>query len=141
MRVILRALNESCSLAEAYPSPKAPTSTRGAALSHKGRGHNDEQHAPWLVIDAALPRDHLDLAIDAVDDVEGALIDLALVLGDRAVFAFGEHHLREGANRFLDDVAARRDHRPGGVGKRLAALVGNELQRDDGGAVGDSDVG
>ncbi len=48
-------------------------------------------------------------------------IDLALVAGDGAVFALGQNHAREGADRFLDDVAAGREHRPGGVGERLAA--------------------
>src|SRR4029077_14131542 len=63
-----------------------------------------------------LMRHHLDLAVDAVDDVEGTLVDLAFVLGDGAVFAFRQHDLGEGADRFLDDVAAGRQHRPRGVG-------------------------
>src|ERR1700683_2241286 len=88
-----------------------------------------------------LMRDHLDLPVDAVDDVERALVHLALVLGDGAVFAFGQDHAWEGADRFLDDVAARRNHRPGGIGQRLAALVADELQRNDRRAVGDDDVG
>src|SRR5471030_2036035 len=50
-------------------------------------------------------RDDLDLAIDAVDDVEGSLEHLALVLGDGAVFAFRQHDAGECADRFLDDVA------------------------------------
>ena len=77
-------------------------------------------------------RHDLDLAIDAVDDVEGTLEHLAFVLGDRAILAFGEHDAREGADRFLDDVAAGGQHRPGGVGERLAAPVADELERDDG---------
>ena len=39
-----------------------------------------------------LTRDDLDFAVDAVDDVEGSLEHLALVLGDGAVFAFGQDH-------------------------------------------------
>ena len=66
-------------------------------------------------------RHDLDFAVDAVDDVERALEHLALVLGDRTILAFGEHDARERADRFLDHVAARRDHRPRGVGERLAA--------------------
>src|SRR3979411_1678209 len=89
----------------------------------------------------ALPRDDLDLAIDAVDDVEGTLEYLALVLGDGAIFAFGKHDAGEGADRFLDDVAARRNHRPGGVRQGLAALVADQLQGDAPRAMGDDHVG
>src|SRR6185503_14055445 len=65
-------------------------------------------------------RQHLDVAVDARDHLELALEDLALVAGNGAIFAFGEDHAREGADRFLDRVAAGREHRPGGVGERLA---------------------
>src|SRR3954451_3032505 len=74
-----------------------------------------------------LARDDLDLAVDAVDDVEGPLEHLAFVLGNRAVFALRQHDARERTDRFLDNVAARRDHRPRGVGERLAAPVADEL--------------
>src|SRR3954466_11656727 len=74
-----------------------------------------------------LARDDLDLAVDAVDDVEGPLEHLAFVLGNRAVFALRQHDARKRTDRFLDDVAARRDHRPRGVGERLAAPVADEL--------------
>ena len=85
-------------------------------------------------------RDDLDLAVDAVDDVEGTLEHLAFVLGDGAVFALGQHDARKRADQFLDDVAARRDHRPRGVGERLAAPVADEFQRDDRRAVADGHV-
>src|SRR4051812_37000723 len=88
-----------------------------------------------------LTRHYLNLAVDAVDDVEGTLEHLAFVLGDGAIFAFGQDHAREGADGFLDDVTARRDHRPGGVGQRLAALVADQFQSDHRGAVRDDDVG
>jgi CubicO group peptidase (beta-lactamase class C family) len=95
----------------------------------------------FVRLSAMSTRNHFNLAVDAVDDVEGSLKDLAFVLGDGAVFAFGQHDARECADRFLDDVAARRDHRPGGVGERFAAAIADQFQRDDGGAVGDDDVG
>src|SRR5664279_1404844 len=76
---------------------------------------------------AGLARDDLDLAVDTVDDVERALEHLALVLGDGAIFAFGQYDAGKSADRFLDDVAARRDHGPCGVGQRLAALVADQL--------------
>jgi hypothetical protein len=37
----------------------------------------------------SLTRDHLDFTVNAVHDVENALIDLAFVLGDGAIIAFG----------------------------------------------------
>src|SRR3954468_10482510 len=103
--------------------------------------HEDQRQAACGITAQALPRDDLDFAVDAVDDIEAALVDLALVLGDGAVFAFGEHDAGKGADRFLDDVAARGQYRPGGVGERLAAPVADELERDDGSAVVDGDVG
>ena len=39
--------------------------------------------------------------------------------------------LRERADRLLDDVAARGQHRPLGIGERLAAALVDELERDD----------
>src|SRR6202045_2377316 len=57
-------------------------------------------------------RDDLDLPVDAVDDVERTLVHLAFVLGDGAIFPFGQNDAGESADRFLDDVAARRNHRP-----------------------------
>ena len=86
-------------------------------------------------------RDDLDLAIDAVDDVEGTLVHLALVLGDGAIFAFGQHNAGECADRFLDDVAAGRQYRPGGIGERLAAFVAHQLERNRGGDVIKESIG
>src|SRR5260370_40739408 len=75
-------------------------------------------------------RDDLDLAVDAVDHVERTLVHLALVLGDGAIFPFGQNDAGESADRFLDDDAARRNHRPCGVRQRLAAAVADQLHRD-----------
>src|SRR6185312_9436784 len=90
---------------------------------------------------ADLAGDHFDFAVDAVHDIERPLVDLALVLGDRTIFAFRQHDAGKCTDRLLDHVAAWRDHRPRGVGERLAALVGDELQRNDGRAMGDDDIG
>ena len=86
-------------------------------------------------------RQHLDFAVDAVDDLEVALKGLAFVARDGAVVAFGEHHPRERADGFLDDVAARRQHGPLRVGERLAPGVVDQLERDDRGAMADDNVG
>src|SRR5271166_1344757 len=94
----------------------------------------DSGSTPWAPAKRRLAGDDLHLAVDAVDDVERTLEHLALVLGDDTVFAFGQHDAREGADRFLDDVAAGGDHRPGRVRQRLAAPVADQLQRDDRGA-------
>ena len=88
-----------------------------------------------------LARHHLDVTIDAGNDLEFALVNFAFVASNSAIFALGENHTRKGADRFLDDVAARREHRPGRVGERLAALVADQLERDRGGTMGDRDVG
>ena len=86
-------------------------------------------------------RQHLDLAVDAGDDLEVALIGLGFVAGDDVVVALGEHHARECADQFLDDVAARGKHRPLRVGERLAAGLVHQLERNDRGAMGDDDIG
>src|ERR1700736_2258995 len=94
--------------------------------------------SPWRQTDArsaALLRDHLDLAVEAGLDLEVAVVNLAVVAGDDDVVAFGEDHARKGADRFLDDVAARSEHRPRGVGERLAAALAHELERDHRGTV------
>src|SRR5580658_1757715 len=85
-------------------------------------------------------RDDLDLAIDAVDDIEGAFVHLAFVLGDGPIFALGQYDTGKCADRFLDDVATRRDYRPCGVRQSLAAAVADKLEGDDGGAMGDDDI-
>ena len=69
----------------------------------------------------ASARQHLDLAVDAGNDLEIALVGLALVARDDVIIAFREHDARERADQFLDHVAARRQHRPLRVGERLAA--------------------
>ena len=69
------------------------------------------------------PRQHFDLAVDAGDDFEIALVGLALVARNDVVVAFGQHDARERADQFLDHVAARRQHRPLRIGERLAALI------------------
>ena len=57
---------------------------------------------------AVLARQHLDVAVDAGNDLEFALVDLAFITGNGAIFALGKNHTRKGANRFLDDVTTRR---------------------------------
>src|SRR5580704_19181076 len=64
---------------------------------------------------ARLPRQHLDLAVDAGDDLKVALIGLARVARDEVIIALGEHDAGKGADRFLDDVAAGGEHRPLGI--------------------------
>src|SRR6478609_5710670 len=88
-----------------------------------------------------LARQHLDVAVDAGNDLKFALVDLAFIAGNGAIFALGENHARKGANRFLDDVTTRRQHRPGRVGERLAAFVADQLERDRRSTVGHRDVG
>ena len=94
-----------------------------------------------LNIRAALARQHLDFAVDAGDDLEVALESLALVARDDVIIAFGKHEARECADQFLDHVAAGRQHRPLRIGERLAAGIVHELERDDGGTMGDHDIG
>ena len=71
--------------------------------------------------DKSSARQDLDLAVDAGDDLEVALKGLALVARDDVIVALGKHDARECADRFLDHVAAGREHRPLGVGERFAA--------------------
>src|ERR1700678_1896003 len=85
-------------------------------------------------------RDDLDLAVDTINNVEGSLVNLGFVLGDGSILDFRQYDAGECADRFLDDVAARRDHRPCGVGQRFTAAVADKLERDDGGAMGDDDI-
>src|SRR5665213_1456531 len=97
---------------------------------------------PSFEINAArLMRRDFNVAIDAGHHFEFALVNLAFIAGDGAIFAFRQHHARERADRFLDHVAAGREHRPGRVGERLAALLVDQLERDDGGAMIDGNVG
>src|SRR5215468_629184 len=77
-----------------------------------------------------LPRRHLDLAVDARNHLELALIGTPLVARNGAIVALGEHDAGKHAGRFLDDVAAGRDDRPVGVGDRLAAAFADELEGD-----------
>src|SRR6266478_4803622 len=78
----------------------------------------------------SLPRHHLDLAVDAGDHLELALIGASLIASDGAIVALGKHDAGEHAGRFLDDVAARRDDRPVGVGNCLAAAFADQLEGD-----------
>src|SRR6185295_20194621 len=89
---------------------------------------------------AVLARPHLDIAIDAGNNLEFALEDLSFIARDRAIFALGQNDTWKCADRFLDHVAARRKHRPSCVGKRLTALIGDQFQRAGGSTVRDSDV-
>src|SRR6476646_4567754 len=86
-------------------------------------------------------RQHLDVAVDAGNDLKFALVDLAFIAGNGAIFALGENHARKGTNRFLDDVTTRRQNRPSRVGERLAAFVADQLERDRRSTVGHRDVG
>src|SRR5262245_66566116 len=86
---------------------------------------------------AASARDDLDLAVDAVDHAELALVGAVVVARDRAVLALGQDYARERADRFLDDVATGGEHRPLGIGARFAAALVHELERDDRGAMVD----
>ena len=90
---------------------------------------------------SGLMRQHLHFAVDAGDHLEVALEGLAFVARDDVIVAFGEHHPRKGADRFLDHVAARREHRPLRIGERFAARIVDQLERDDRGAMGDHDIG
>src|SRR5262245_22942362 len=74
--------------------------------------------------------EHLNISVDSGDDLEFALVDFPFVARDGAVFTLGKNHARKGTDGFLDDVAARREHRPRGVGTRLAAAVAHQLERD-----------
>src|SRR5262245_58396860 len=85
----------------------------------------------------ALPRRHLDLAINPRDHLELALIGASFIASDGAIVALGEHDAGKYAGRFLDDVAARGDDRPVGVGNRLAAAFADELECDKRGAMAD----
>src|SRR5262245_38817382 len=84
---------------------------------------------------AASPRQHFDFAVDAGNDLEIALIGLALVARDDVIIAFRKHDAWERADRFLDHVAAGSEHRPLRVGERLALRVVDQLERDQGGTV------
>ena len=101
-----RALGPWEAIAVTLPEPRASTSTPRITtrLSERERVQAPETgpcgiRQPILL----LARDDLDLAVDAVDDVEGPLEHLAFVLGNRAVFAFGQHDARKRADRFLDE--------------------------------------
>ena len=72
--------------------------------------------------------DHFDVAVEAGFDGEVPLEGLAVVAGDGRVVADRQDHRREGADALDDGVALRGDHRPGGVGDRLAAMLIDELQ-------------
>src|SRR5262249_19553963 len=85
--------------------------------------------------------DDLDLAVDAVDDPELALVGLIVVTCDSAILPLRQDHARKGADRFLDHVTAGREHRPLGVGARSPATLAHELERDDRGAMADRGVG
>src|SRR4249919_2085731 len=86
-------------------------------------------------------RNDLDIAVNTGDDFEFALEDLAFITGDSAIFAFSKNYARKGADRFLDHVATGREHRPCGIGKRLAATVAHQLERDRGSAMRHGNIG
>src|SRR5256885_4682591 len=78
---------------------------------------------------------HFNFPVDAWFHFEFSVVGLAFVAGNHRIFAFGQDHLRKGADRLLDDVATGGEHRPLGIGERLPAPLVDELQRDHGGAV------
>src|SRR5215469_716981 len=89
----------------------------------------------------ALPRQNLDLTIEARLHLEVAVVDLAFTAGDGDVVALLEHDPWKCTDRLLDDVAPRGENRPRGIGKGLAALLADQLEGNDGGAVMDRHVG
>jgi hypothetical protein len=60
-------------------------------------GHSAGEFACGEAITASA-RDDLDLAVNAVDDPELALVGLVVVARDRAIFALRQDHAREGAD-------------------------------------------
>ena len=74
---------------------------------------------------AGLAGQHLDIAVDARNNLEFALENLSFIACDRAIFALSQNDARKCANRFLDDVATWRQDRLRSVGKRLAAPIGD----------------
>src|SRR6266849_4118143 len=97
-------------------------------------------HGPKMgprIFKALLPRHHLDLAVDPGDHLEIALVGAAFVASDGTIVAFGKHDAGKHAGRFLDDVAARCDYRPVGVGNRLSAAFPDQLEGDQRGTMTD----
>src|SRR5262245_24050022 len=89
---------------------------------------------------AALTRPHLDIAVDARNNLEFALVDLSFIARDRTIFTLSQNDAWKCANGFLDDVAAWRQYRPRGVGERLAATIRDQFQRDCRSTVRDGDI-
>src|SRR5262249_47745445 len=112
-----------------------------AGRPHRLRRRHGARNVPRDEATNASARDDLDLAVAAGHDAELALEGLVVVTRDRAIFALRQDHAREGADRFLDHVAAGREHRPLRVGAGFATTLVHELERDDGGAMIDRGIG
>src|SRR5215472_10592112 len=76
----------------------------------------------------AVLRENFHVAIAARVDLEVTCIGLTTVTSDNAVQTLSERHRGEGADRFLHDIAARRQHAPSRVRQRLSPRRLDELQ-------------